>query len=71
MALESIIAVVKATLESENQSRKRHRYQREEVSLQRVRADLDTCNREEWLQETLETEETLDQDCVSGDGGWR
>ena len=59
MALESIIAQLRATLEVENQSRKRQRYQREEESLQRVRADLETGNREDWLQDTLETEDTL------------
>ena len=59
MALEAIIAELRATLESEKQSRKRHRYQREEVSLERVRADLETGNREEWLKDTLETEDTL------------
>lgn len=59
MALEAIIAELRATLELERQSRKRHRYQREEVSLERVRADLETGNREDWLQEALETEETL------------
>lgn len=62
MALESIIAVVKATLEEENQSRKRHRYQREEVSLGRVRVDLETGDREDWLQDTLETEDILESE---------
>jgi len=56
---DEVITRLHTTLERENQSRKRQRYQREEENLQRVRADLETGNREEWLQETLKTEDTL------------
>lgn len=59
MALNHIIAVLQATLAEETASRKRHRYPREEVTLQRVRTDLETGDREQWLQDTLETEAIL------------
>ena len=59
MALESIIAELRAILESEKQSRKRHRYQREETAAERMRQDLETGNRENWLENCLETEDTL------------
>lgn len=64
MVLESIIAELRATLESESQSRKRRRYQREEQTVQRVRRDLATGDREQWLQDTLETDAILDPDAT-------
>lgn len=59
MALESILAVVKATLHRERQVQKHYRYLDEERRAERMRQDLESCNREQWLTDTLETEETL------------
>lgn len=50
---------VRAQLQTERDSRKRHRYQREEVTLQRTRVALELGDREAWLQDTLETERIL------------
>lgn len=60
MALKSIIAHLRATLESEKEHKKRFRYLLEEPSVERMRADLETGDREAWILETLETEDTLD-----------
>ena len=59
MGLNYILAVVQATLAEDVAQRKRHRYVKEEQTLQRVRTDLETCDREQWLLDTLETENTL------------
>lgn len=59
MALQHIIASLQATLAEEAASRKRHRYIREEATLQATRHALDKGDREQWLQDTLETEAIL------------
>ncbi len=59
MSLNYILAAVQATLAEDVANRKRHRYPKEEQTLQRVRADLATGDREQWLLDTLETEDTL------------
>lgn len=59
MALERIIAELQVTLQRERANQKRHRYHIEEVAVERVRADLETGDREQWLQDTLETEAIL------------
>lgn len=59
MGLSGIIAELKATLESEAASRKCHRYAKEEQVVSRVRADLATGNREDWLEDTLTVEQEL------------
>lgn len=59
MALAHIIASLQATLAAETASRKRQRYPKEEATLQRVRTDLETGDREQWLLDTLETENIL------------
>jgi len=59
MGLPYIIAELQATLQREQTTRKQTRYRQEEITLQRVRADLETGDREQWLQDTLETEAIL------------
>ena len=59
MGLPYIIAELQATLRREELHRKRHRYQREEATLQRVRSDLENGDREQWVQETRETAKIL------------
>ena len=59
MSLNYILAAVQAALAEDVIRRKRCRYRQEEVTLQRVRTDLETCDREQWLLDTLETEDTL------------
>ncbi len=59
MSLNYILAAVQATLAEDTARRKQQRYQREEQTLQRVRADLEVVDREQWLLDTLETEDTL------------
>lgn len=56
---EEVWEEVQTQFNEEEASRKRHRYQREESSLQQVRQDLESGDREEWLQATLETERIL------------
>lgn len=60
--LMHIVATLRETreaLQCEEASRKRHRYAREEVQANRQRARLATEDREDWLQDTLETERVL------------
>lgn len=59
MALSGIIASLKATFADEAASRKRHRYVREERSLQTTRRALATVDPEQWLQDTLDVEREL------------
>lgn len=58
MSSDRIIAATCELLQQEQVSRKRHRYQREETRLQRMRVAL-AGDREQWLRDTLETEEVL------------
>lgn len=59
MALDYVIAELRAILQREQLERKRARYDREEAVLQIVRIDLETGDREQWLADTLETEAIL------------
>ena len=58
-ALLGIIAELQATLKSETERRKRHRYATEERTLRATRAMLGDPDREQWLQDTLATETEL------------
>ena len=58
MGLPRIIAELKATLVSEEASRKRNRYVREDRNAQAARRRGDD-NPEQWLQDTLATEAEL------------
>ncbi len=59
MSLNYVLAIVQATLTEDVAQRKRQRYTKEEQTLQIVRHDLEMVDREQWLLDTLETEEIL------------
>lgn len=58
MGIPAIIAELKATRISEEASRKRHRYMKEECSAQAARCRGEN-HKEEWLQATLTVEDEL------------
>ncbi len=56
---DRILAETCKLLQAKNTHRKRNRYYREEVSTARIRRILASADREQWVLDILETEETL------------